>query len=84
MINLLIFKKETIEKIRKITFDRIDGIEYDNYVVIPANNIEGLFEDLIVKYDVLEEEFEDFKKDVADNYKFIPTEEAIGYDRRTW
>ena len=84
MVNLLIFKKKTIEKIEKITLSKIEGIEVGEYKFINSELLESICEDLIVEYDALEEEFDDFKKDVADNYKFIPTEEAIDYDRRTW
>ena len=48
-------------------------------------------EDLItlidyLSYDVnkMSEEYENLLQDVRDNYKFIDTREAIGYDERTW
>lgn len=49
--------------------------------IVSINEILGLFEDLKDDYDSLEEEFEDFKQDVEDNYKPIPYEEQIGYNR---
>lgn len=30
------------------------------------------------------EKYEDFARDVEDNYKFMPIKEQIGYDERTW
>ena len=32
----------------------------------------------------LKEELEDFKQDVESNYKYMPTEEQIDYDRANW
>lgn len=40
----------------------------------------GIIEDLKDDLDMLEEEYEHFKRDVQDNYKLIGTREAIGYD----
>lgn len=43
-----------------------------------------IIEDLQDDLEVLQEEYDDFKQEVEDNYKFIPTEEQIGYNRATW
>lgn len=32
----------------------------------------------------LQKEYDNFQKNVEDNYKFIPVEEQIGYDRENW
>lgn len=45
-------------------------------------SIEELYktlEDLSCDYERLKEEFEDFKQNVEDNYKFMPTEEQIDF-----
>lgn len=41
-------------------------------------------EDLDSDRDMIEEEFEDYKQYVEDNYKFIGEKEAVGYDEKTW
>ena len=50
-------------------------------------SIEDLFaviEDLDEELDKVKYDFEEYKSYVADNYKFMPVEEQIGYDRATW
>ena len=49
--------------------------------IVSIDEILGLLEDLKGDYDSLEEEFEDFKKNVEDNYKPVSYEEQIGYSR---
>lgn len=49
--------------------------------IVSIDEILGLLEDLKGDYDSLEEEFEDFKQDVEDNYKPVSYEEQIGYNR---
>jgi hypothetical protein len=41
-----------------------------------------MLEDLLAEVDRLEEKYEDFEKDVEDNYRKVPIEEQIGYSER--
>ena len=45
-----------------------------------VNELIGIIEDLEDERLKLEEELEDLKRDIQDNYKHIDTREAIGYD----
>lgn len=69
--------KELINKISETTLTNYD---------IKGNDIEidallNVIEDLYMEYDHLQEEFEDFKKDVEDNYKHIEYKDQIeGYE----
>lgn len=68
------------EKIEKIT-----GIIYEAKGNFISNNIiECLFDDLIYEYDTLKEEYEDFKRDIEDNYVHRPMSNYTGdsYDDR--
>ena len=50
--------------------------------IVSIDEILGLLEDLKGDYDSLEEEFENFKQDVEDNYKQISVKEQIDYSER--
>lgn len=69
--------KELINKISETTLTNYD---------IKGNDIEidallNVIEDLYMEYDHLQEEFEDFKKDVEDNYKHIEYKDQVeGYE----
>lgn len=69
--------KELINKISETTLTNYE---------IKGNDIEidallNVIEDLYMEYDHLQEEFEDFKKDVEDNYKHIEYKDQVeGYE----
>ena len=52
--------------------------------VASIEDLFALIEDLDSDKDMLQEEFDNYKQYVEDNYKFMPTEEQIGYNSRTW
>ena len=52
--------------------------------LVSVEELIGTIEDLDSDLERTEEQFEDYKRFVNDNYKFIDTREAIGYDERTW
>lgn len=53
------------------------GIEKD---IISIWELLGYMQDLLYEVERLEEEYEDFKKDVEDNYKPVSVEEQIGWN----
>lgn len=57
---------------------------FKNKSLVSVEEIINVIEDLDDDLERVEEQFEDYKKFVNDNYKFIDTREAIGYDERTW
>lgn len=46
------------------------------------NELINIISDLVDEYKTLEEEYEDFKQDVEDNYKPISVAEQVGYNER--
>ena len=50
--------------------------------IISVEDLVGTLEDLDSDYDMLEEKFEDFKRDVEDNYKPLSMAEQVGIDDR--
>lgn len=50
--------------------------------LVSVDELIGLIEDLKGEYDYLEEQYEDLKRDMEDNYKPISVEEQIGYNER--
>lgn len=69
---------DNYEKIREITFTDYDVMYFDKNVLFKENNYRSMTEDLIVAYERLYEEFEDYKSNVAENYRQIPIAEQIG------
>lgn len=57
---------------------------YKNEDLISIEDLFALIEDLDSDKEMLQEEFDDYKQYVNDNYKFIDTKEAVGYDEKTW
>ena len=41
------------------------------------NELMDIIDDLVSDYDYLKEEFEEFKRDVEDNYRLIPVSEQV-------
>ena len=50
--------------------------------LVSVDELIGLIEDLKGEYDYLEEQYEDLKRDMEDNYKPMSIEEQIGYSER--
>ena len=67
------FDEDMLKKVSEITMTK-----YDNTL----GDIECMIEDLISYYYNLEEEFEDYKQYVQDNYKVIPDEEQYAVDNK--
>ena len=61
------YEKRRIERISDIVGDQLDMVGD----LILVDNLVGLLEDLLVKYDVQVEKYEEFEKNVKENYKFI-------------
>lgn len=70
--------KENYKKIQEITITDYEVLDFVTKVLIEEDFIEPLIEDLLIAYDSLKEEFEDYKKNVADNYRQIPVAEQVG------
>lgn len=69
---------DNYEKIKEITFTDYDVMYVDKNVLLKENNYKSMIEDLIVAYERLNEDFEDYKSNVAENYRQIPVAEQIG------
>lgn len=61
------YEKRRIERISNILGDQLDMVGD----LILVDNLVGLLEDLLVKYDAQVEKYEEFEKNVKENYKFI-------------
>ena len=57
---------------------------FKNQDLISIEDLITLIDDLSYDVNKMSEEYENLLQDVRDNYKFIDTREAIGYDERTW
>ena len=51
---------------------------YNEQVYVPADAIESMLEDLVGEYQHLQEEFENHKAYVEDNYRHLSVSEQIG------
>ena len=69
---------ENYKKIQEITITDYEVLDFVTKVLIKEDFIEPLIENLLVAYDSLKEEFEDYKKNVADNYRQISIAEQVG------
>jgi len=72
--------EKLIEKVKKIT-----GFDYKSKGgLITYDDIVSMIEDLTCEYEVLQEKYDDFKKDVEDNYVSRPMSDYTGdaYDDR--
>lgn len=70
--------KENYKKIQEITITDYEVLDFVTKVLIKEDFIEPLIENLLVAYDSLKEEFEDYKRNVVDNYRQIPIAEQVG------
>ena len=72
--------KNLMEKIRKLTSTDYGLEEYyddEKKVWIDSEAIEPLLDDLIWEMEEREEQFNDFKQDVVDNFERIPVERQL-------
>ncbi len=51
-------------------------------MTLEENDVIGILEDLVSNYRILKEKFEDYKKDIEDNYRPIPVAEQVGISDR--
>lgn len=66
---------ETIKKVNKLTFTDYELLGD----FIPVDSFISIIEDLIYEIDRIEEEFNDFKRDVEDNYRPL-TPRELGWE----
>ena len=57
---------------------------FHNKDLISLEDIIEKLEEYFDKWEAVDEELNDFKAEVRDNYKFIDMKEAVGYDEKTW
>lgn len=55
---------------------------FKNKDFISIDELLDKFEDLIFELESVKEEYDDFKKDVEDNYKYMPIDEQVGVSDR--
>lgn len=74
--------QELYERISNLTMTNYEGIYPKDpdkeYVIVFEDNIEAMLEDLLVEIGHKEEEIEDIKQDIEDNYK--PRDLSSQYD----
>ena len=71
-------EKKIIERAETLTcydYKRKDDL-------IPADSFIDIIEDLIIEIDHIQEELDDFKQDVNDNYEPITIKEQISYNEK--
>lgn len=70
-------------KINKDLLKRINEILYeDNTTTVSEEDVTYMLEELVSEIDRLEEELEDYKEYVNENYRPISTKEMYGIDDR--
>lgn len=52
--------------------------------LISLEDLISEFENVSDELGCLQDDFENFKQEVKDNYKFIEQKDQIGYDEQTW
>ena len=55
---------------------------FNNKDFISIDKLLDKFEDLIFELESVKEEYNDFEKDVEDNYKYMPIDEQVGISDR--
>lgn len=65
----------------KKNIEKIVGYEIEP-MTLEEDDVIGLLEDLVGKYRTLEEELENTKQDLEDNYRPIPVAEQVGISDR--
>ena len=66
-------ERELLKKVSEITLNGYESLGD----FIPTENLMYIIRDLTWEYDRLEEKYEDFVKEVEDNYRPIPYEEQL-------
>lgn len=72
----LIIKDEDVRKL----LDKVSDITCTDYSEYTLWCLVSALEDMIYELHHVQEEFDDFKQDVEDNYRPISYEEQIGYN----
>ena len=57
---------------------------FNNKDLISIDELIKTLDDVNWELNYIKDEYEEYKTDIEENYKFIDTREAIGYDERTW
>lgn len=65
----------------KKNISEIVGYEIEP-MTLEEDDVIGILENLVSNYHILKEKFEDYKKDVEDNYRPIPVAEQVGISDR--
>lgn len=55
---------------------------FKNKDLVSVYDLLDKIEDLVFELEAVKEEYEDFKKDVEDNYKYMPIDEQAGISDR--
>lgn len=55
---------------------------FKNKDLVSVYDLLDKIEDLTFELEAVKEEYEDFKKDVEDNYKYMPIDEQVGISDR--
>ena len=72
----MIIDKEIYDKVCEITYTGYDSlIETDKEVLLSANSIMSMLEELMWEVDKQKEKVEDLEQDIEDNYRPITKEE---------
>ena len=75
----MVIDEKLYNEIKEITSTDYEGWldKEKEQVFVTSDNIEGMLEDLICEIQHIQEEFEDYKEFVNENYKQIPYERQI-------
>ena len=70
-----------VEENERMLFNEISELTMTNYELkensIPIDSLIPMIKDIMVEYHNLQEQLEDLKRDMEDNYRPIPLEEQI-------
>ena len=70
-----------VEENERMLFNEISELTMTNYELkensIPIDSLIPMIKDIMVEYHSLQEQLEDLKRDMEDNYRPIPLEEQI-------
>lgn len=62
----------------------IDDKYFKGTDLATVEDLIGVIEDIKDDRDFLQDEYDNYKQYVKDNYKYMEQKEQIGYDERTW
>lgn len=57
---------------------------FNNKDLVSIDNLISTLDNVVYELRCLQDDYENFKQEVEDNYKPISQREQIGYDERTW